>query len=383
MLSPFELGSISLSQTWRCKHINFFLNVWTISGLHRRLDPLCYLVSHLSWCRPASCLLRIRSLFSPMSCCAAFSHVSLCYLLRRLYDASLFCCLVSHLPYRCRSAAFLDVTNRDPLLSRRVSHLSLSPLMSPIAILYCLAELSHLSPSPPMSPIATLAVLPRRVSHLSLSPSVSPIATFCCLFSQRLFFLSLERESSSFILLSSFFAEFGLFLSFNYFFCASFCPSFFLAGGLRLSSYASFQFRLFTSNFPFTFMIFVFSFPLVGVSRLFFVSSSFRHLCTLFVPFVPLSTHFPINIARTVSSCFRVENVLTNRTSTCCIPVSFDLFLSLKHCRMNGEGQIYKGCLKFKKIVLGLSYCLSKLSDNFFTPLFRLWKTITKFLGRK
>ena len=49
---------------------------------------------------------------------------------------------------------------------------------------------------------------------------------------------------------------------------------------------------------------------------------------------------------------------------------------------MKEEGQIYKMLPQiFLIFVPGLSYGLSKFSDDF-TPFFRLWKTITKSLGK-
>ena len=49
---------------------------------------------------------------------------------------------------------------------------------------------------------------------------------------------------------------------------------------------------------------------------------------------------------------------------------------------MKEEGQIYKTLPQISKFASGLSYDLSKFSDGFF-PCFRLWKTITKSLGKK
>ena len=49
---------------------------------------------------------------------------------------------------------------------------------------------------------------------------------------------------------------------------------------------------------------------------------------------------------------------------------------------MKEEGQIYKTLPQiFKIFVKGLSHDLSKFGDDF-TPFFRLWKTITKSLGK-
>ena len=49
---------------------------------------------------------------------------------------------------------------------------------------------------------------------------------------------------------------------------------------------------------------------------------------------------------------------------------------------MKEEGLIYKDLPQiFLIFALGLSYDLSKFSD-IFTPFFRLWKTITKSLGK-
>ena len=46
------------------------------------------------------------------------------------------------------------------------------------------------------------------------------------------------------------------------------------------------------------------------------------------------------------------------------------------------EGLIYKKVASdFLIFALGLSYDLSQFSDDF-TPFFRLWKTITKYLGK-
>ena len=50
--------------------------------------------------------------------------------------------------------------------------------------------------------------------------------------------------------------------------------------------------------------------------------------------------------------------------------------------RMKDEGRIYKKVTQiFKFFAQGLSYDLSKFSDDF-TPFFRLWKTITKSLAK-
>ena len=49
--------------------------------------------------------------------------------------------------------------------------------------------------------------------------------------------------------------------------------------------------------------------------------------------------------------------------------------------RMKEVGQIYKCCLRFFNFAKGLNYDLSKFSDEFI-PFFRLWKTITKSLGK-
>ena len=49
---------------------------------------------------------------------------------------------------------------------------------------------------------------------------------------------------------------------------------------------------------------------------------------------------------------------------------------------MKEEGQIYKMLPQiFLIFAWGLSYDLSKFSDDF-TPFFRIWKTITKSLGK-
>ena len=48
---------------------------------------------------------------------------------------------------------------------------------------------------------------------------------------------------------------------------------------------------------------------------------------------------------------------------------------------MKQEGLIYKVASDFLIFAQGLSYGLSKFSDDF-TPFFRLWKTITKSLGK-
>ena len=49
---------------------------------------------------------------------------------------------------------------------------------------------------------------------------------------------------------------------------------------------------------------------------------------------------------------------------------------------MKEEGLIYKTfASEFLIFAWGLSYGLSKFSDDF-TPFFRLWKTITKSLGK-
>ena len=50
-------------------------------------------------------------------------------------------------------------------------------------------------------------------------------------------------------------------------------------------------------------------------------------------------------------------------------------------CRMKEERQIYKTMPQILIFAWGLSYDLSKFSDDF-TPFFRLWKTVTKCLGK-
>ena len=48
---------------------------------------------------------------------------------------------------------------------------------------------------------------------------------------------------------------------------------------------------------------------------------------------------------------------------------------------MKEYGQIFQNRLRFLIFALGLCYDLSVFSDDF-TPFFRLWKTITKSLGK-
>ena len=48
---------------------------------------------------------------------------------------------------------------------------------------------------------------------------------------------------------------------------------------------------------------------------------------------------------------------------------------------MKEEGYIYKVASEFLIFACGLSYDLSKFSDDF-TPFFRIWKIITKSLDK-
>ena len=274
----------------------------------------------LPWpCQPPllmsfSCLLRcLALLLSLMSRSAAFSAAS-------TMPLDLFCCLVSHLPW-CRSAAFLDVADRDPLLPRRVSYLSLSYLslpqplkMSPIATLYCLAE-SATSPSAPDDVADRYFLLPCQPT---------------------LFFLCLERESPSFILSFLFHCSIWLISFLCLFFLYLLLSFISLAGGLRPTSYASFQFRLFASNqvsFQFHDLCLFFSLGGSVTTRLREQLNSSPLYLVCICTFLPTSRC----LVYTFSSSFRVEkrveNVLIESTSTCVLSLwnwNDDLFLSLK-----------------------------------------------------
>ena len=267
-----------------------------------------------------------------MSCSAAFSDVSLCCLLRRLYDASLLWCLVAFpdavlLP--CQPPPLIPFCYLRQCLAlvphvlRRLCDTSLEPLQwsRPPAVLsgtdvslwmhvspirYLLLDLVkdryHLLPCRPLIlPLdeslircLLLNLFDYRDHLLPSQPAMSPSRCVANPLSAAalstkvisIFLLNVSHPLSFF--LSSFFAVSG----FDYFVCL--LLSFFsLAGGLRLMSFASFYFTsyasfLFSLQFRFSLHFHVsLSFLLAGVSRT--SSWAARFIIFVLLPFVPLS----------------------------------------------------------------------------------------------